>query len=118
MLLFAALIAGAFSIGKRAAPFIDPGALTAARFLLAAAVVGGALLAFQSAFFIAGARSVLCSLWPIDDQATARWMSEFYTQYHNGHSSDEALAKAQRLVLADPDYYHPAFWAAFSCNSR
>jgi len=79
---------------------------------------GGALLAFQSAFFIAGARSVLCSLWPVDDQATARWMSEFYTQYHNGHSSDEALAKAQRLVLADPDYYHPAFWAAFSCNSR
>lgn len=45
MFVFAALIAGAFSIGKRAAPFIDPGALTAARFLLAGAVVGGALLA-------------------------------------------------------------------------
>lgn len=46
MFLFAALIAGAFSIGKRAAPFIDPGALTAARFLLAACVVGAAMAVF------------------------------------------------------------------------
>jgi len=46
MLLFAALIAGAFSIGKRAAPFIDPGALTAARFVLAGCVVAAMLAAF------------------------------------------------------------------------
>ena len=46
MFLFAALIAGAFSIGKRAAPFIDAGALTAARFGLAFIVVGVALLVF------------------------------------------------------------------------
>jgi len=45
MLLFAALIAGAFSIGKRAAPFIDAGALTAARFVLAGAIVGVVLFA-------------------------------------------------------------------------
>jgi len=44
MMLFAALIAGAFSIGKRAAPFIDPGALTAARFVLAGVVVSAALV--------------------------------------------------------------------------
>jgi drug/metabolite transporter (DMT)-like permease len=44
MLLFAALIAGAFSIGKQAAPFIDPAALTALRFLCAFIVMGMALL--------------------------------------------------------------------------
>ncbi len=44
MMVFAALIAGAFSIGKRAAPFIDPGALTAARFVLAGCVVSIALV--------------------------------------------------------------------------
>ena len=43
-MVFAALIAGAFSIGKRAAPFIDPGALTAARFVLAGCVVSIALV--------------------------------------------------------------------------
>ena len=40
MLVFAALIAGAFSIGKMAAPHIDPAALTALRFVLAATVMG------------------------------------------------------------------------------
>ncbi len=40
MLLFVALISGSFSLGGRAAPFIDPAALTAARFALAAAVLG------------------------------------------------------------------------------
>lgn len=46
MFLFAALIAGAFSIGKRVAPHIDPGALTTARFLLAGCVTGAAMFAF------------------------------------------------------------------------
>ncbi|MFN3846608.1 MAG: DMT family transporter [Paracoccaceae bacterium] len=40
MLAFSALVAGSFSLGAMAAPLIDPGALTAVRFLLAAMVVG------------------------------------------------------------------------------
>lgn len=40
MLAFSALVAGSFSLGALAAPLIDPGALTAARFLLAGAMVG------------------------------------------------------------------------------
>ena len=40
MLLFALLISVSFTLGDLAVPHIDPGALTAARFLLAAAVIG------------------------------------------------------------------------------
>ncbi len=40
MLLFSALVAGSFSLGSMAAPFVDPMALTALRFLLAGALVG------------------------------------------------------------------------------
>ncbi len=40
MLAFSALVAGSFSLGAMAAPLIDPGALTAVRFLLAGVVVG------------------------------------------------------------------------------
>lgn len=40
MLLFAALISVSFSLGSRAAPFIEPAALSAARFLIAAIVIG------------------------------------------------------------------------------
>lgn len=42
MLLFSALVAGSFSLGVMAAPHIDPAALTALRFWLAAAIVGTA----------------------------------------------------------------------------
>lgn len=41
MLLFAALISVSFSLGQRAAPHIAPEALTLARFILAAALIGG-----------------------------------------------------------------------------
>ena len=40
MLAFSALVAGAFSLGSLAAPFVDPGALSALRFLLAGVLVG------------------------------------------------------------------------------
>lgn len=40
MLTFSALVAGSFSLGSMAAPLIDPGALTAARFALSGALVG------------------------------------------------------------------------------
>lgn len=41
MLLFSALVAGSFSLGSMAANDIDPTALTAARFAIAAIVIGG-----------------------------------------------------------------------------
>lgn len=40
MLAFSALVAGSFALGARMANFVDPGAFTALRFLLATAVVG------------------------------------------------------------------------------
>ncbi|MFN4172399.1 MAG: DMT family transporter [Pseudorhodobacter sp.] len=40
MLAFSALVAGSFSLGAMVAPLVDPAALTALRFALAAAVVG------------------------------------------------------------------------------
>jgi drug/metabolite transporter (DMT)-like permease len=45
MLAFSALVAGSFSLGSMAAPFVDPAALTTLRFVLAGAVVGAAALA-------------------------------------------------------------------------
>ena len=45
MLAFSALVAGSFSLGVLAAPHIDPGALSVARFVLAGALVGAAAVA-------------------------------------------------------------------------
>ena len=44
MLAFSALVAGSFSLGALAAPFVDPGALSALRFLLAGVLVGAVAL--------------------------------------------------------------------------
>ncbi|QCO56730.1 DMT family transporter (plasmid) [Pseudorhodobacter turbinis] len=45
MLGFSALVAGSFSLGAMAAPFVDPAALTTLRFAVAGAIVGAAALA-------------------------------------------------------------------------
>ena len=45
MLAFSALVAGSFSLGSMAAPFVDPAALTVLRFALSGALVGAAALA-------------------------------------------------------------------------
>lgn len=45
MLTFSALVAGSFSLGSMAAPFVDPAALTTLRFVFAATIVGVAALA-------------------------------------------------------------------------
>ncbi len=45
MLAFSALVAGSFSLGSMAAPFVDPTALSALRFALAGLLVGVAALA-------------------------------------------------------------------------
>lgn len=45
MLAFSALVAGSFSLGSMAAPFVDPAALTTLRFVLSGMIVGVAALA-------------------------------------------------------------------------
>ncbi len=45
MLAFSALVAGSFSLGAMAAPFVDPAAITVMRFALAGALVGAAAVA-------------------------------------------------------------------------
>lgn len=45
MLSFSALVAGSFSLGSMAAPYVDPAALTTLRFVLAAVLVGAVALA-------------------------------------------------------------------------
>jgi CHAT domain-containing protein len=62
----------------------------------------------------AGARSALASLWFVEDEATTQLISEFYQQLHrNQISKAKALQNAQKHLLAQPRYRHPALWASF-----
>jgi CHAT domain-containing protein len=65
------------------------------------------------AFLYAGTQTVLASLWPVDDRATARLMEQFYRSLRRGRSKAAALGDAQRALLGDPDHAAPFYWAAF-----
>lgn len=79
---------------------------------------GGALLAFQSALFVAGARRILSSLWPIEDRATGVLMVHFYRLLADGFTPAAALRQTQQILIAHPAYGHPALWATFTCSRR
>lgn len=65
------------------------------------------------AFWIAGSRSVVASLWAVEDQSTQMLMKEFYKGLRGGKSRSQALQDAQEMVLANPTYRHPYYWSGF-----
>ena len=64
----------------------------------------------------AGARSTLATLWSVDDQSTAEFMSEFYRQLTNSNMTKaEALQRAQLALWNNKsqDWKLPYFWASY-----
>jgi len=76
---------------------------------------GDEQLGLGRAFLAAGTRSLLLSLWPVEDHATNELMQIFYQRLLRGESKMQALRDAQCSLLtsASADYSHPYFWAAF-----
>jgi CHAT domain-containing protein/Tfp pilus assembly protein PilF len=61
---------------------------------------GEGLLGLQRAFQVSGARTVLASLWKVDDEATRELMLEFYRNlWENKLGKLEALCLAQREMI-------------------
>ncbi len=62
----------------------------------------------------AGARSTIASLWSVDDEATASFMSALYKNLADKSTNKaEALRQAQIALLGDRQLNHPYFWAPF-----
>ncbi len=77
---------------------------------------GEGMLGLTRAFHYAGARSLLASLWTVDDEATADLMDRFYRRLRRGESKDAALRGAQVEMLAAERFSHPSLWAAFQLS--
>jgi CHAT domain-containing protein len=61
-----------------------------------------------------GARSVLATLWAVNDEAASLVVIKFYEQLERRDvSKARALQKAQIAMLKDPRYRHPAYWAPY-----
>jgi CHAT domain-containing protein len=82
-------------------------------------VAGEGVMGMGQAFLYAGTGTVVMSLWPVHDQATASWMQSFYSGYvGSGEPAARALEARQFLAGggedgAHPEWAHPYFWAPF-----
>jgi CHAT domain-containing protein len=76
-------------------------------------LAGEGVQSLARAFFHAGARSVVATLWNVNDRWSERLMTAFYDRMARGDSRAEALTNAKRALLAAEPHLAPRSWAAF-----
>jgi CHAT domain-containing protein len=74
---------------------------------------GEGVFGLRRAFTVAGAETLVMSLWQVDDDATQRLMVEFYGRLAKGEGRGEALRQASLTLLRDPAHRHPFYWSSF-----
>jgi CHAT domain-containing protein len=88
--------------------------LSACETALGKDVNGEGLIGLTRAFMNAGSRSVVASLWKVDDRATATLMKHFYAKMLNeGLAPAAALRSAKEIVRQEPAWRAPYYWAGF-----
>jgi CHAT domain-containing protein/tetratricopeptide (TPR) repeat protein len=74
---------------------------------------GEGVFGLRRAFVLAGAKTLVMSLWAVPDQQTQELMENFYRRILAGQGRADALREAQLAMKAkNPD---PYYWAAFVC---
>lgn len=74
---------------------------------------GEGVYGLRRAFTLAGAESVLMSLWPVSDQSTRRLMTEYYRNLKRGQGRGASLRQVQLDLLGRNPRLHPFYWANF-----
>jgi tetratricopeptide (TPR) repeat protein len=75
-------------------------------------MIKGWLINPANAFLRSGVRTVVASLWQVDDAATSILMKEFYKNLKTMDAVD-ALRNAQMVLMHDPKFVQPYFWGGF-----
>jgi CHAT domain-containing protein len=72
------------------------------------------IIGLPRGFLYAGAKSVIATLWKVNDEATSRLMANLYARIERGESPSSALRGAQLEMMHDEQWSNPYYWAAFS----
>jgi CHAT domain-containing protein/tetratricopeptide (TPR) repeat protein len=75
-------------------------------------LTGEGLIGFTRAFMTSGTRSLLVSLWRVDDNSTRALMVSFYQQYLE--HGNKALALQHAMAETRKRYPEPRYWAGFT----
>ncbi|EAW34379.1 CHAT domain-containing protein [Lyngbya sp. PCC 8106] len=74
---------------------------------------GEGVYGLRRAFTLAGAESLLMSLWTVSDEGTKELMIKYYQRLLQNQGRSEAWRQTQLEMLNSQEYQHPYFWAAF-----
>ena len=78
---------------------------------------GEGVLGLRRAFHVAGAKTLIMSLWKVDDESTREWMRYLYEGRLKGMSTVEAVQNADLTMLklrrSRGKSTHPFYWGAF-----
>jgi len=78
--------------------------------------VGEGVFGLRRAFSVAGAQTVVMSLWKVPDEQTRALMQDFYLRLQAGEGRATALREAQLTMKRRTD--HPLFWGGFICEGE
>ena len=74
---------------------------------------GEGVYGLRRAFFLAGAETLVMSLWSVSDYTTREMMTGYYAGLKRGLGRGDALRQAQLAMMKRPGRQHPFFWASF-----
>ena len=74
---------------------------------------GEGVYGLRRAFVLAGAQTIVTSLWSVSDYATRELMTDYYSGLKRGEGRGEALRKAKLAMLKRKGRAHPFYWASF-----
>lgn len=72
---------------------------------------GEGVFGLQRAFKLAGVKTIIMSLWTVDDKATSEMMQLFYSKWLTGTDKRESFRLAQQELKKK--YKDPYYWAGF-----
>ena len=74
---------------------------------------GEGVIGIARAFLAAGARSVLVTLWAIDDEATMVFMRSFYQHLKEGKAASAAIHQSMKSFRESEKFSEMRYWAPF-----
>jgi CHAT domain-containing protein len=79
---------------------------------------GEGVYGLRRAFVLAGAETIVMSLWPVSDHLTHQMMTAYYTGLRAGLGRGDALRQAKLAMLERQGRRHPFYWASFIQNGE